>query len=241
MASSSSLARIRARCAALARPAQAAAASRYFKTGRGEYGAGDHFLGLRVPQIRVLAREFAALGPGPLRALLRSRWHEQRLLALVIMVEQSVRAGPREQALLRRLYLRELRYVNNWDLVDSSAAQLLRPQAGFARRSLLRRLARAPQLWRRRVAVIASFDDIRRGEFALPQELCATLLDDSHDLLHKACGWMLREVGKRAPLQLRGFLRRHAAHMPRTMLRYAIERLPERERRRILLSSRPAL
>ena len=230
---------IRARMQRLARPAYAAAAMRFFKTGRGEYGAGDHFMGLRVPQLRALAKEFATLEPAPLRALLRSRWHEQRLLALIIMVEQSLRAAASQQAALRRLYLRELRYVNNWDLVDSSAAQLLRPQAGFARLALLRRLACSPQLWRRRVAVIATFDDIRRGEPELTMELCVALLADTHDLMHKACGWMLREAGKREPARLRKFLRRHAAQMPRTMLRYAIERLPQPERLRILRASRP--
>lgn len=234
------LASVRARTGALARPARAVAALRYFKAGPGEYGAGDQFLGLSVPQLRRLAREFAALGPGALRALLRSRWHEQRLLGLIIMVEQSGKAGAAQQAALRSLYLAQLRHVNNWDLVDSSAATLLRPQPGFARAALLRRLARSPQLWRRRVAVIATFDDIRRGEFALTLELCALLLGDAHDLMHKACGWMLRELGKRDLARLRAFLRRHAPRMPRTMLRYAIERLPEAERRRIMRAGKPA-
>jgi 3-methyladenine DNA glycosylase AlkD len=234
-----SAASVRARTLQLARPARAAASLRYFKTGPGEYGAGDRFLGLTVPQLRQLAREFGALPIATLRVLLRSGWHEQRLLALIIMVDQSADAGAQQQRVLRRLYLAELRYVNNWDLVDASAAVLLRPQPRYARAALLRRLARSPQLWRRRVAMIATFDDIRRGEFALTLELCRQLLDDPQDLMHKACGWMLRELGKRAPARLRGFLRRHAARMPRTMLRYAIERLPEAERRRIMRTSRP--
>ncbi len=234
-----SAASVRARTLQLARPARAAASLRYFKTGPGEYGAGDRFLGLTVPQLRQLARDYAALPIAALRALLRSSWHEQRLLALIIMVDQSADAGAQQQTALRRLYLAELRYVNNWDLVDASAAVLLRPQPGYERIALLRRLARSAQLWRRRVAMIATFDDIRRGEFALTLELCEQLLGDPQDLMHKACGWMLRELGKRAPARLRGFLRRHAARMPRTMLRYAIERLPEAERRRIMRTSRP--
>ena len=234
-----SAASARARTLQLARPARAAASLRYFKTGPGEYGAGDRFLGLTVPQLRQLAREFGALPIAALRALLRSGWHEQRLLALIIMVDQSADAGAQQQRVLRRLYLAELRYVNNWDLVDASAAVLLRPQPRYARTALLRRLAHSPQLWRRRVAMIATFDDIRRGEFALTLALCRQLLDDPQDLMHKGCGWMLRELGKRAPARLRRFLRRHAARMPRTMLRYAIERLPEAERRRIMRTSRP--
>ncbi len=235
-----SVATVRACTRQLARPARAAASLRFFKTGPGDYGAGDRFLGLTAPQLRQLAKEFAELPIAALRALLRSSWHEQRLLALIIMALQSADAGAQHQAALRRLYLAELRYVNNWDLVDASAAVLMRPQTGFARAALLRRLARSPQLWRRRVAMIATFDDIRRNEFALTLELCERLLGDTQDLMHKACGCMLRELGKRAPAHLRSFLRRHAARMPRTMLRYAIERLPEAERRRIMRSSRPA-
>ena len=239
MAQTLSLAAVRRRIRQRANRAAASSAQRFFKAGRGEYGAGDHFLGLSAPLIRMLSQQFGALAPDQLLALLHSRWHEERSLALLNMVTQSLRGGAQIQVAMRRLYLRELRRVNNWDLVDGSAAQLLRPQRGFARRVLLRRLARSPQLWRRRIAVIATFDDIRRGDPALTLELCRVLLDDPQDLMHKACGWMLREAGKRTPAVLRRFLRRHAAHMPRTMLRYAIERLPERERRRILANSSP--
>jgi 3-methyladenine DNA glycosylase AlkD len=238
MPSTTSLVRIRARARRFASRAQAAAARRYFKTGPGEYGEGDRFLGLNVAQVRVLSKEFADLPPRQLTALLRSPWHEERLLALVIMVGQSRQGSGREQAALRRLYLRQLRHVNNWDLIDCSAAPLLRPQTGFRRAALLRRLARSPQLWRRRAAIVATFDDIRRGAIKLTLELSRVLLSDPHDLMHKACGWMLREAGKRRLPELRHFLHSHAARMPRTMLRYAIERLPEPERQRWLRDSR---
>ena len=238
MARSPSLASIRLQVRRKASRTRALGAQRFFRTGRGEYGAGDQFLGLTVPMINALSKHCGALAPAPLRSLLHSRWHEERSLALANMVTQSVRGTGPVQAGMRKLYLRELRCVNNWDLVDGSAAALLRPQSGFRRRELLLWLARSPQLWRRRVAIIASFDDIRRGELLLTQQLCRLLLNDPHDLMHKACGWMLREVGKRSPPVLRRFLRRHAPQMPRTMLRYAIERLPERERQRILVGSR---
>jgi 3-methyladenine DNA glycosylase AlkD len=222
----------------LAEPAQAAAALRFFKTGPGEYGAGDRFLGVRVPQIRTLSRQAGVLAPRALLGLLTSSWHEERLFALLNMVSQSLQGGESGQLAMRHLYLRHLRHVNNWDLVDSSAAQLLRPQRGFARMLLLRRLARSPQLWRRRVAVVATFDDIRRGAPAVTLELCERLLRDRHDLMHKACGWMLRETGKRSLPTLRRFLAKNAPRMPRMMLRYAIERLPAKERRRILAAPR---
>ena len=238
MAPRFSLASIRRQIRRQGSRARALGAQRFFRTGPGEYGAGDHFLGLNVPMINALSKRFGALAPAALRALLHSRWHEERALALANMVTQSRRGDESVQAAMRVLYLRELRRVNNWDLVDGSAAPLLRPQAGFRRRELLRRLVRSPQLWRRRVAIIATFDDIRRGELVLTQQLCRVLLQDPQDLMHKACGWMLREVGKRSPPVLRRFLRRYAAQMPRTMLRYAIERLPERERQRILAGSR---
>jgi len=225
---------LRAKLRRIASAAQASAAQRFFKTGPGEYGAGDRFIGVRVPQLRALSKHAGALALPALIELLSSPWHEERLLALLNMVSQSLQGGDGAQAAMRRLYLRYLRCVNNWDLVDSSAAQLLRPQRGFARAALLRRLARSPELWRRRVAVIATFDDIRRDAPALALELCRKLLGDRHDLMHKACGWMLREAGKRDVALLRQFLRRHAQRMPRTMLRYAIEHLPAGERQRIL-------
>lgn len=215
----------------MADPAQAQMAQRFFKTGKGEYGAGDKFLGLRVPQLHALAREYRELNGAALLSLLRSPWHEERVLALLIMVGRYQRGTPALRAALHRTYLRNLRYVNNWDLVDCSAPVLMSAPAPAVRRALLLRLAASRQLWHRRVAMLATFADLRAGEYALTLRLARVLRDDPHDLIHKAVGWMLRELGKRDRSELEAHLRRHASRMPRTMLRYAIERLPPRTRR----------
>ncbi len=218
---------------ALADPVRARLAARYFKTGPGEYGAGDVFLGLTVPQVRRLAAEGRDAGERTVLQLLASRYHEERLLALVILVGRARRADERGRRRIARLYLAHLDAVNNWDLVDASAPGILGPLwAGAGRRAPERdRLSRSPDLWRRRVAVLGTFSEVGQGRFDAALRLAARLLGDEEDLIHKAVGWMLREVGKRDATVLRRFLRRHAARMPRTALRYAIERLPERERK----------
>ena len=218
------------RVRALANPKQAVAVRRFFKTGKGEYSEGDQFLGLSVPQLRALARAQGDLPVTEVLKLLRSIWHEERLLALIIMVEQFQRGTPAKRTALHKAFLRQLRYVNNWDLVDCSAPILMQQPAPAVRRALLVSLALSADLWRRRVAIVATLADIRAGRFALTLRMARLLRDDSHDLIHKAVGWMLREVGKRERKVLEGFLSRHAAQMPRTMLRYAIERLPPRVR-----------
>ena len=219
------------RVRALANPKQALAARRFFKTGKGEYSEGDQFLGLSVPQLRALARAQGDLPVTEVLKLLRSIWHEERLLALIIMVEQFQRGTPAKRTALHKTFLRQLRYVNNWDLVDCSAPILMQQPAPALRRALLVSLALSGNLWRRRVAILATFADIRAGRCALTLRMARLLRDDSHDLIHKAVGWMLREVGKRDRKVLEGFLSQHAAQMPRTTLRYAIERLPARVRR----------
>lgn len=203
---------------------------RFFKTGPGQYGAGDVFLGIRVPATRRASRLGDVLSLADVRTLLHSRFHEERLLALLILVRRFERG---DEALRKRvfdLYLREARFVNNWDLVDLSAPNIVGVWLVDRPRDLLDRLARSPDLWERRIAVLATSAFIRRGQFDDTLRLCGLLLDDSHDLMHKACGWMLREVGKRDRAALEGFLDRHVARMPRTMLRYAIERFPEARR-----------
>ena len=222
------------RLQSLADPRQAAVALSFFKTGKGDYGEGDRFLGLRAPQLHALAREYRDLRRAALLLLLRSVWHEARSLALEIMVLQYRRGTPSQRLALHRLYLAQLRYVNNWDLVDGSAPCLCAAPPRAVRRRLLQRLAMSPNLWRRRVAIIATFADIRAGESQLALRIARQLRDDPHDLIHKAVGWMLREVGKRDRGRLDAYLARHAARMPRTMLRYAIERFEPQARRRWL-------
>jgi 3-methyladenine DNA glycosylase AlkD len=221
----------------LAGPERAKTSQSFFKTGPGDYGEGDRFLGVTVPQIRRVAAEFRELSMARIEKLLHSRWHEERLLALVIATGQYARHEARRAALFR-LYLKNLVHINNWDLVDLSAPLIVGAHLRERSRSLLRRLARSRSLWQRRVAIVATQYFIRKGEFDETLRLAKMLLRDEHDLIHKATGWMLREVGKRDRAALEGFLDDHAAEMPRTMLRYAIERFPPRLRRRYLARTR---
>lgn len=216
-----------------ARPARVAAALWFFKCGPGEYGEGDRFIGVTVPAQRIVARRFRELPIKESETLLTSPIHEERLTALFVLVDQFTRGDDRTRGQIFRLYMRRLRFVNNWDLVDSSAAQIVGGWLADKPRDLLDRLARSKHLWSRRVAMIATLHFIQRGDHRDAIRIATILVNDQHDLIHKATGWMLREVGKRAsPAALTAFLNRHAATMPRTMLRYAIERLPEAERRR---------
>jgi 3-methyladenine DNA glycosylase AlkD len=222
------LAEVRSRLQALADPADALFAQRYFKTGPGEYAEGDRFLGIRSTPMKALAREFAALSLMDLEQMLHSGWHEERMLALLVMVRAHSRGDAPAKAALHRLYLDNTRFVNNWDLVDGSAPQLV--GAHLARGddlSLLDDLARSELLWERRIAMIATLHFIRAGEPAPALRVAELLVNDQHPLIHKAVGWMLREVGKRHREAAEAFLRKHNRTMPRTMLRYAIERFPE--------------
>ena len=228
------ISKLRACLNQLASPADAKFLQRFFKTGPGEYGAGDKFIGIRVPMTRRLAKEFAALPRREAVALLQSPVHEKRLLALIILVNAYQRGDDAEREEIYALYLAQLDRVNNWDLVDSSAPYIVGPHLAERSRTILFRLARAKNLWHRRVAMLAAFHFIRQNDFADALRLAELLRDDEHDLMHKAVGWMLREIGKRDVAVLRKFLQQHAALMPRTMLRYAIEKLSEHERQRYL-------
>lgn len=207
---------------------------RFFKCGKGGYGEGDVFIGCTVPDQRRVARELGALPLAEVDELLVSRIHEERLTALLILVAQFERA--RAEAVRRRifrLYMKRLRYINNWDLVDASAPTIVGGWLCDKDRTLLDELAAATHLWSRRIAMIATFHFIRQGSAEDALRIAEALLGDRHDLIHKAVGWMLREVGKRvSPAALREFLAKHAGTMPRTALRYAIERLPAAERKR---------
>ena len=217
-----------------ASPKDARFLQRYFKAGPGEYGEGDKFLGIRVPVTRKLAREFCELPQHDVVALLQAPIHEERLLALIILVNIFQCADEAGRAEIYALYLAQFDRVNNWDLVDSSAPYIVGPHLLNRSRKILFRLARSKNLWHRRVAVLATFYFIRQNDFADALRLAERLRDDEHDLMHKAVGWMLREIGKRDVAVLKKFLQQHAARMPRTMLRYAIEKLSERERQRYL-------
>jgi len=226
---------IRARLRTLADPRVASASQRFFKTAPGEYGHGDRFLGIRVPTLRKLAREFRAAPVAVAFALLPSPLHEERALALLLLVARYARGTEAEQQGIYDEYLKHVpKHVNNWDLVDSSAHYIVGAHLVERDRAVLYELARSPHLWSRRVAIIATFWFIRQGAFEDTLAIAQLLLDDREDLMHKAAGWMLREVGNRDAVAAERFLRRHCRDMPRTMLRYAIEKLPERTRRAYL-------
>lgn len=215
----------------IARAERAANNKWFFKTAPGEYGAGDRFLGVTVPQLRVLAREYRDMPLKYVVRLLQSPWHEERLLALLILVGQYVRADTRTRQAIHQTYLRNTASINNWDLVDSSAAQLVGAHLEAGDRLVLRRLARSKSVWERRIAMIATYHYIRRKDFKDALAIAALLRRDEHDLIHKAVGWMLREIGKRDRRAEERFLRKHARTMPRTMLRYALEKFPPALRR----------
>ncbi len=223
-----------------ASPEKAEGTKRFFKTGPGQYGEGDKFLGLTVPQVRALVKQSDALTESNVLALLHSVWHEERLIALLIMVRRFEKAKLDEVARSRlaKLYLSNTSHINNWDLVDTSAPQLLGVWLLTHDRAILNKLARSKNLWERRIAVITTQAFIRAGQFDDTLRLVRSLMRDQHDLMHKACGWMLREVGKRDRDTLVHFLNEHAAEMPRTMLRYAIEHFSVAERQRYLAAGR---
>jgi len=206
----------------------------FFKTGPGEYGEGDVFIGVRVPTLRKLVREFAAADESVVQELLASPTHEERLLALLILVDQFEKGADKDRARIHRFYLEHTDRINNWDLVDSSAPGIVGAWLLNRSRTGLDRLARSPSLWERRIAIVATYAFIRRGQFDDTLRVVDRLLGDRHDLIHKAAGWMLREVGKRDTAVLEQFLAPHYRTMPRTMLRYAIERFPADRRQAYL-------
>jgi 3-methyladenine DNA glycosylase AlkD len=230
---------VRRELRALASKTIASHSLRFFRTGPGEYGAGDRFLGIRVPVLRKLTAHYSHLPLPVVETLLHSPWHEERLFALLLLVQAVQRADAATVARIAKLYWRNLRYVNNWDLVDSSAPYILGPWLQNGSRTPLHRLARSPDLWRRRIAMLATQYFIRLRDYTDALRIARVLLHDEEDLIHKAVGWMLREIGNRDAAIARKFLDRHAAQMPRTMLRYAIERLPRRIRLRYMKAERP--
>ncbi|MBP7736086.1 MAG: DNA alkylation repair protein [Spirochaetes bacterium] len=222
----------------LADPGQAEILIRFFKTGPGQYGEGDRFLGIKVPVQRSIAKKYRDLPLGAIDKLIKSPIHEERLVSLLILIEKYNRAGDAERNDIIELYLANTHNINNWDLVDLSAPQLLGRHLFGGDMDLLRRLARSSSLWEKRIAVLSTFYFIKKGDHAMTLELAELLLGDGHDLIHKAAGWMLREVGKRDLAAERAFLDRYAGSMPRTMLRYAVERFPDKLRRSYMRSGK---
>ena len=207
---------------------------RFFKTGPGQYGEGDRFIGVKVPEVRVVCRECRGAPLDVIQTLLRSKIHEERALALLMLVDAFAIGDDAQKRRIYELYLANTAFINNWDLVDCSAGQIVGGWLRGRSTAPLTRLARSKSLWERRIAMIATFDGIRRGEFGDTFRIAEILLHDDHDLIHKAVGWLLREVGKRDGAAERAFLASRYKTMPRTMLRYAIERFPEAERRKYL-------
>jgi len=211
---------------------QAAILSKFFKTGKGEYGEGDVFIGVKVPAQRSVALQSLALPKEEITLLLDDPVHECRLTGALILVAQYHRGDEKTRERLCRFYLSRLRGINNWDLVDLSAPKILGEHLLVkpGDRKILYRLVKSRNLWERRVAVLATYPSIKRGDFTDILALSKLLLNDDHDLMHKAVGWMLREAGKVNLEAEETFLKRHYRDMPRTMLRYAIEKFPKKKR-----------
>jgi 3-methyladenine DNA glycosylase AlkD len=231
---------VRAQLERLADPRRAEALQRYFKTGPGEYGEGDVFVGIKVPLLRKLAKQLGELPLGEIEALLKSAVHEERFLALLLLIRAYARADESGRERIYALYLANTEHVNNWDLVDVSAEHIVGAHLLDKSKEPLYALARSESLWERRIAVLSTFHYIKRGRFDESLKIAALLLSDGQDLIHKAVGWMLREVGERDVRVEERFVRRHHGRMPRTMLRYAIERFPEGKRQAYLKGTVPA-
>jgi 3-methyladenine DNA glycosylase AlkD len=229
-----SIKEIQATLQALADKERATASERFFKTGPGQYGEGDIFLGINVPDLKELVVSYQDVKPDEIRKLLGSGFHEARLLALMILVRAYSRGDEATRKRIYEIYLSNTGHINNWDLVDVSAHHIVGAFLADKSRRPLYALAKSESLWERRIAIIATFHFIRRGDFADTLKISRLLLSDKEDLIHKAVGWMLREVGKRDIAVEENFLIEHYRRMPRTMLRYAIEKFPESRRQMYL-------
>jgi len=214
-------------------PASRAAA--FFKTGAEDYAEGDQFIGVTVPNLRKIAKNFILLTLDNLQLLLESKINEERLLALIILTQQYKNAADHTKETLYQFYMQNLKYVNNWNLVDTSAHWIIGAHLWDKDRSVLERLARSENLWERRISIVSTWYFIRQNDVVWTFKIATLLLRDTHDLIHKAVGWMLREAGKRNQAELVKFLDQHVLGMPRTMLRYAIEKFPDTLRKNYLI------
>ena len=207
---------------------------RFFKTGKGQYGEGDIFLGIRVPVLRKIAKKFRRISLAEVSKLLESKFHEERLLSILMLVNLFKSGDEDDQELIYELYLDKTKFINNWDIVDISAGNIVGAFLFEKDKAPLYRLVFSENLWERRIAIVATFYFIRNDEFDDTLKIAEILFTDKEDLIHKAVGWMLREVGKRVIEIEEEFLEEHYLKMPRTMLRYAIERFPETRRKMYL-------
>lgn len=218
----------------LANPAQAKNLARFFKTGPGQYGAGDVFLGLTVPQQRAVAKKYTNLELNGLQQLLSSKIHEHRLVSLLILVQKYQKSTPANQKKIFNFYLKNSKHINNWDLVDLSAPNIVGSYLLDKNKKILYTLAKSNNLWPKRISIIATLSFIKNNQLDHTLKISKLLLSDTHDLIHKAVGWMLRELGKKDQPMLEKFLTQYIRRLPRTTLRYAIERFPEAKRKSYL-------
>lgn len=218
----------------LADPEVAKTMQWFFKTRKGEYGEGDIFVGLKVPNQRKLAREFIDLSLSELKILLHSPVHEERLISLFILVDKYEKGDEKEKEDIFSFYLKSREGINNWDLVDLSAPKIIGKHLLKKNKSLLFKFALSKNIWERRIAILSTFEFIRNGDYDTTIKIAKMLSSDNHDLIHKSVGWMLREIGKRDLQIEEKFLKIHYKKMPRTMLRYAIEKFPETKRKKYL-------
>ncbi len=224
--------------AKLADTEKAAFFPRFFKAGPGGYAEGDIFIGVTVPNIRIIAKKYGDLLTADLTELLHSPIHEYRLTALLILVDQYKRGDKETQQKIVNLYLNNTAYINNWDLVDASCYKIIGPWVDHTNNQhLIDTLAASKSLWEQRIAIVSTFHFIRKGQLQPTFRIAEVLLSHTHDLIHKAVGWMLREAGKRDEAALISFLKKHYTQMPRTALRYAIEKFDERTRKQYLAGS----
>ena len=207
---------------------------KFFKTGRGQYGEGDRFLGIRVPVLRKLVKKYRGISIDETSQLLKSEFHEERLLSLFILIDIFKKAKREDKKTVYNLYLDNTKFINNWDLVDCSAEHIVGAYLRRIKKQPIYDLANSEILWERRISIISTFHFIKNNEFVDSLKISEILLHDEEDLIHKAVGWMLREIGKRDIEAEEGFLRKYCNEMPRTMLRYAIEKFPEEKRKRYL-------
>ncbi|MFA6462269.1 MAG: DNA alkylation repair protein [Candidatus Woesearchaeota archaeon] len=208
---------------------------RFFKTGKGEYGEGDLFLGITMPQQRIVAKKyFKEISLEEVEQLLHGKYHEERMTALIILTYKFAKASKEEQEKIYQLYLKNTKYINNWDLVDVTTPRIVGEYLLDKDHSILYTLAQSKDLWEKRISVLATFTFIREHQFEDALKIAEMLLSDKHDLIHKAVGWMLREIGKRDQKVEEEFLKKHYKNMPRTMLRYAIEKFEEEKRQSYL-------
>lgn len=213
-------------------------AQRFFKTGKGEYAEGDVFLGLTVPEIRTIVQKYYQISLSDSERLLKSPIHEERMAALLIFIEKFKKGDDKLKKQIFELYCSNTKYINNWDLIDLSAEKIIGSylwQQPVVLRKLLYRFSKSSDLWQKRISIMSTYYFIKNNFFDDTLKIAAVLLNDKHDLIHKAVGWMLREVGKRDLAEEEAFLKKCYKAMPRTMLRYAIERFPEKKRKDYLL------